>query len=199
MVVGVSDQPGTAGQALAGLGARIRRLREDRGLDEARLARTAGLEEEYLTGVESGNATPSLPVLAQLAEALEVGLSELFTDAKPGPAAVVLRGDEVPAVDDGVLSVKVLTPRAVIPGLYAARYRLSARGEGVRPVRHEGHDWLYVLSGSLLVEFEQDSTTLRPGDSVSFSSKVPHRLAAVGRKPVEYLAVGAAMPNSRPE
>ncbi|CAL99512.1 XRE family transcriptional regulator [Saccharopolyspora erythraea NRRL 2338] len=197
MVGGVSDQPetpnGSAGQALAGLGGRIGRLRTERGLDQATLARRAELEQTHLAGVESGTATPSLPVLAQLAEALDVGLSELFTDARPGPAAVVLRGDEVPSVDDGGMSVQVLTPRAVIPGLYAARYRLSSASSAVRPVRHVGHDWLYVLSGELHVEFESDSTTLRAGDSVSFSSKVPHKLSAVGGQDAEFLAVGATL------
>ncbi|MFD0923623.1 helix-turn-helix domain-containing protein [Saccharopolyspora rosea] len=193
-----SDVPGgSRPQALAGLGDRIRRLRAARGLDRAALAAKLDLDAEYLGTVESGAATPSLDVLAQVAAALDVGLSELFTDTRPGPAAVVLRGDEVPTVESGGMSMQVLTPRAVIPGLYAARYRISPTSTAVRPVRHEGHDWLYVLSGRLHVEFEQDETTLRAGDSVSFSSRVPHRLSAMGAEPAEFLAVGATLLETR--
>jgi transcriptional regulator with XRE-family HTH domain len=198
MVGAVSDCPelgdgGSHGQVLTGLGDRIRRLRASQGIDQGQLAARAGLDEAHLAGVETGGATPSLEALTQLAAALDVALAELFTDSKPGPAAVVLRGDEVPTVDAGGMALQVLTPRAVIPGLYAARYRLSSSSEGVRPVRHEGHDWLYVLSGQLHVEFEQDSTTLSAGDSVSFSSKVPHRLSAEGGRAAEFLAVGATL------
>ncbi|MCI2418666.1 XRE family transcriptional regulator [Saccharopolyspora sp. K220] len=186
----MSDIPGGA---LAGLGDRIRRLRVARGLDQVELAERAELDVAHLVNVERGDATPSLDVLAQVATALDVGLSELFTDSKPGPAVVVLRGDEVPTVDTDGMALQVLTPRAVVPGLYAARYRISATGEGVRPVRHEGHDWLFVLGGQLLVEFDQESTTLRAGDSVSFSASVPHRLSALGEQPAEFLAVGATL------
>lgn len=197
----MSDRPevgsgGSHGQVLTGLGERVRRLRASRELDQDQLADRAELSTNYLAGVESGGATPSLEALARIAAALEVALAELFTDSKPGPAAVVLRADEVSAVDVDGMTVRVLTPRAVLPGLYASRYRISSSSEGVRPVRHEGHDWLYVLSGRLHIEFDQDSTTLRAGDSVSFSSKVPHRLSAVGKRPAEFLAVGATLLNT---
>lgn len=193
----MSNTPGGAqALALAGLGDRIRRLRLARGLEQVDLAGQAELDVEHLANVERGDATPSLDVLAQLATALHVGLSELFTDNKPGPAVMVLRGNEAPTVDADGMALQVLTPRAVIPGLYAARYRISPTSEGVRPVRHEGHDWLYVLTGQLHVEFDQGATTLRAGDSVSFSSRVPHRLSALGGEPAEFLAVGAALPAS---
>jgi transcriptional regulator with XRE-family HTH domain len=197
MVGRVSDIPGGARTlVLAGLGDRIRRLRVARGLDQVELAQRAELDVAHLVNVEHGDATPSLDVLAQLAAVLDVGLSELFTDSKPGPAVMVLRGNEVPTVDTDGMALKVLTPRAVVPGLYAARYRISPTSEGVRPVQHEGHDWLFVLSGQLHVEFDQGATTLRAGDSVSFSARVPHRLSALGGEPAELLAVGATLPAS---
>lgn len=177
---------------LVGLGARIGRLRYARDLQRRDLADRAELAGEHLERIESGEVAPSLAELTRLAGALAVPLAELFTDAVPGPAAVVLRRDEVPTVESGDMAVQVLTPRSVIPGMHAARYRLSAAGSGVRPVQHEGHDWLYVLHGRLRIEFEQDSVTLHSGDSVSFASNVPHRLVAPG-EPAEFLAVGAAL------
>lgn len=200
MVVSVSDHsdeghgsPGAAhSRVLTGLGDRIRRLRTTRELPQRDLAGRAELTEEHLVGVEQGDAAPSLAELTRLAGALEVALAELFTDEVPGPAAVVLRHEEVPTVESGDIAVQVLTPRSVIPGMYAARYRLSPESPGVRPVQHEGHDWLYVLSGQLRIEFEQDAVTLSPGDSVSFGSNVPHRLVAPGAA-AEFLAVGATL------
>lgn len=193
----MADEPDSSGgaQSLAGLGDRIRGLRVERGLDRKELAAHGGFDAEYLVSVERGDASPSLEVLSTLADALGIELAELFVDRKPGPSVVVLRGAEVPTVESSSMAVQVLTPRAVVPGLYAARYRLWARG-GVRPVRHEGHDWLYVFRGQLRVEFEQEHAVLSAGDSVSFSSRVPHRLAAVGDEPVEFLAVGATLPGS---
>lgn len=194
----MSDSPdvekgGTPAQVLTGLGERIRGLRVSRGIDPGELAERAELDASHLGEVEAGGSAPSLDVLTRIAGALDVPLAELFTDAKPGPAAEILRGDEVPAVEDSGMTAQVLTPRAVVPGLYACRYRLSPNSEAVRPVRHEGHDWLYVLSGELHIAFDQDSTTLHEGDSVSFSSNVAHRLSATGQGAAEFLTVGAAL------
>lgn len=207
MVVGVADPsaerqsaPGDGADArgLAGIGERIRRLRAERGLPGTGLAQAARLTAERLAAVEDEAATPTLPELTALAGALDVALPELFTDAVPGPAAVVMRGDEVPTVESGDLAVQVLTPRSVLPGMYAARYRLDPTSVGVRPVQHEGHDWLYVLSGELRVEFEQDSVTLRAGDSASFGATVAHRLVVPGGEPAEFLAVGATLLTTDP-
>ncbi|MFR9729080.1 helix-turn-helix domain-containing protein [Saccharopolyspora sp. MS10] len=188
-----SEAQASGGRGLAGLGDRIRRLRTERSWPEGELASRTGLGEPRLAEVEQERATPSLAELTAIAEALDVALAELFTDAAPGPAAVVLRGDEVPTVESGGVAVQVLTPRSVVPGMYAARYRLAPSETGLRPVQHEGHDWLYVLSGQLRVEFEQDAVVLRPGDSASFGASVAHRLLAPGPAPAEFLAVGATL------
>lgn len=188
-----SRDDGRVGRVLAGIGERIGRLRAERDMSRAALAESARVGEQRLADVEEERATPTLAELTAVAGVLEVPLAELFTDAVPGPAAVVMRGDEVPTVESGDLAVQVLTPRSVLPGLYAARYRLSPTAVGVRPVQHEGHDWLYVLSGRLRVEFEQDSVTLEAGDSASFGSTVWHRLVVPGDEPAEFLAVGATL------
>ncbi|WP_016697108.1 helix-turn-helix domain-containing protein [Actinoalloteichus spitiensis] len=184
MAVDVSDQ------ALAGLGRRVRRLRTRRGLSQQQLATVSGLSEPHLSRLESGDRLPSLNVLVRLAAGLDVPVAELFTDQPPGPAAVVLRGADVPSVSSGGLSAQVLTPRAVVPGLYAARYRLEPVGRDTDLATHDGHDWVYVLAGRLRIEFGTETVVLDPGDSASFSSRVPHRLGAEGAAPADFLAIG---------
>ena len=49
--------------------------------------------------------------------------------------------------------------------------------------RHPGHEWGYVLSGTLSVTIGFDEYVLRPGDSISIDSMVPHRLANTGDEP----------------
>jgi transcriptional regulator with XRE-family HTH domain len=56
--------------------------------------------------------------------------------------------------------------------------------EGVL-MRHSGREYGHVLSGTLEVTVGFDTHILGPGDSISFESTVPHRLATLGDKPVE--------------
>jgi quercetin dioxygenase-like cupin family protein len=46
--------------------------------------------------------------------------------------------------------------------------------------RHPGHEWGFVLEGRLEVRIGFEEHVLEPGDSISFDSTIPHRLANVG-------------------
>jgi hypothetical protein len=50
--------------------------------------------------------------------------------------------------------------------------------------RHPGHEWGYVLEGELQIKIGFEEYTLKPGDSISFDSTLPHRLANAGEVPV---------------
>lgn len=63
-------------------------------------------------------------------------------------------------------------------------------------MRHNGHEYGYVLSGTLLVTIGFEDHVLHPGDSISFTSTTPHRLATIGSEPVEaiWFVVGRSGP-----
>src|SRR6476659_3530530 len=50
--------------------------------------------------------------------------------------------------------------------------------------RHAGHEWGYVLTGSLQVRIGFEEFVLGPGDAISINSTIPHRLANIGDVPV---------------
>jgi transcriptional regulator with XRE-family HTH domain len=74
------------------LGAALKRLREARGLTQVELAARAGLSQGYIAKLEPPNrpdahkssrqTNPSLAVLGQLAEALEVSLEQLLREGR---------------------------------------------------------------------------------------------------------------------
>jgi transcriptional regulator with XRE-family HTH domain len=66
---------------LAGLGERIRTLRQERGVSQADLEKRSGLRRSYISRVEGQQLTPSLEILNRIARALDAELSELFFPA----------------------------------------------------------------------------------------------------------------------
>ena len=60
-------------------GREIARLRKMRGISQERLAEVAGLHRNYVGMVERGERNPTLKTLLEIAEALDVGLADLFT------------------------------------------------------------------------------------------------------------------------
>ncbi|WAC08439.1 MAG: helix-turn-helix transcriptional regulator [Thermodesulfobacteriota bacterium] len=60
------------------LGARIRKLRKEKGLSQEALAEQADLHYIFVGRVERGEKNPSLINLQKLAKALEISLIDLF-------------------------------------------------------------------------------------------------------------------------
>ena len=62
----------------ARVGARIRELRNNKGLTQEQLATLSGTKQPHIHSYEAGLRAPSLQTLEKIAKALRVDLKELF-------------------------------------------------------------------------------------------------------------------------
>jgi mannose-6-phosphate isomerase-like protein (cupin superfamily) len=69
--------------------------------------------------------------------------------------------------------------RDVGAGPRAYHLTLPERG-APEPRVHEGHEWLYVLSGRLRLVLGDEDLVLTPGEAAEFSTWTPHWLSGVG-------------------
>lgn len=69
------------------IGARIRKIREKKGLSQGDIERTTGLLRCYTSRVENGHTVPSLETLERFAAALDLPLHELFYADENAPTA----------------------------------------------------------------------------------------------------------------
>jgi transcriptional regulator with XRE-family HTH domain len=68
-------------------GARVRRLRNERGLSQEAFADLCGLHRTYIGSVERGEQNLSLVNIGRLAATLGVSLAELFSPFADKPAS----------------------------------------------------------------------------------------------------------------
>ncbi len=61
------------------VGQNVRRLREEAGLSQEKLALEAELDRTYVSGVERGVRNPTVTVLARIAKALKTEPDKLLT------------------------------------------------------------------------------------------------------------------------
>jgi transcriptional regulator with XRE-family HTH domain len=72
-------------------GARLRELRNSRGMTQAELARQAQVTASYVWRLESGGAAPGIDLLDRLAVALGTTAADLLPVAEPPDSLPVLR------------------------------------------------------------------------------------------------------------
>jgi transcriptional regulator with XRE-family HTH domain len=188
----------------AELGPRLRaiRLRQAIGLRE--LARRLDLSPSSISQIETGKIRPSVSTLYALASEFGVTVDEILFDEPRTPRGgapksstdgtslnepklAVQRADVRPAIN---LSSGVKWERL---GLWADEdveflEAIYEPGGASSPddsfVRHNGHEFGFVLSGTLRVVVGFDEFILEAGDSITFPSSTPHRLSNEGTKTV---------------
>ena len=59
------------------MGRRLKKLREERDMSRAKLAKAAGISREYVRRLEAGEYDPTVGMIQKLAKALNVSVVEL--------------------------------------------------------------------------------------------------------------------------
>jgi transcriptional regulator with XRE-family HTH domain len=164
---------------------RLRERRTELGLTLEAVAARAAIDVSTLSRLESGKRRLALDHLPGLAAALGISADELLHPPHP----VDPRVHATPRKFDG-MTLWPLTRHGAAAGLQAYKIVVSARRR-VPPAElpvHEGHEWMYVLTGRLRLVLGDDDLTIEPGEAVEFSTTLPHWFGAIDG-PVELIAI----------
>ena len=163
---------------------RLRELRTEQGLTLQQVADRAHIDVSTLSRLESGKRRLALDHVPVLAEALGVSTDDLLTRQPQDPR---VRGR--PRTRNGV-TMWPLTRHGPAGGLRAYKFRVSAdrREPPADLPTHEGHEWMYVLTGRMRLVLGDEDLVIKPGEAVEFSTWTPHWFGAVDG-PVELIAI----------
>lgn len=167
---------------LAEVGPRLKRIRARRGVTLAQLAAATGISKSTLSRLETGQRRPSLELLLPIANAHQVPLNDLVGAPEVGDPRIRL----TPRVRKG----RVFVPLTQQPsGLHAWKVIIPPE-QGEPELRtHEGHEWLYVLSGRMRLILGGHDITMGPGEVAEFDTSLPHWFGPAGKEPVEILSL----------
>jgi transcriptional regulator with XRE-family HTH domain len=146
------------------VGARIRALREARDLSLSALAAQAGIGKGSLSELETGQRNPTLDTLYAVAAPLGVPLSALLDDH-----------DGAVVETDGVVATRVRVLREPERTTEVYLLRLAPGAERRSPAHTRGvEEQLIVLTGSAVVEYDDQVLAAGPGEHVRFPADRPH-------------------------
>jgi transcriptional regulator with XRE-family HTH domain len=164
------------------VGARLRDLRHRSKLSLESVAARTELSVGFLSQIERGLSSPSLRVLATLADVLGVGIAALFGSrtSEGGASGVITRAGERAELKlwrTGI-SKQLLNPAGSDGRLNLFLVHLDPGGStGDELYTHDGEEAGLVLEGKMTLTVDAETWTLRTGDSFRFASRRPHRFA----------------------
>jgi transcriptional regulator with XRE-family HTH domain len=182
------------------LGPKLRAIRLRRGLGLRELARRLDVSPSSISKIETGKNHPSVRTLYAFASELQVTIDEVLdlehaatrepSSGKPafepqpaGSGVALRRAERTQAIrlDSGVQWKRLMHWSDEDLEFIETTYEpgdASSCGDSL--VRHNGHEFVHLLSGELRVVVGVDDLVLRPGDSLAFPSSTPHRLSNGG-------------------
>ncbi len=167
------------------LGARVRELRKARDWTLEQAASQAGLARSTLSKIENGQMSPTYEALKKLAVGLQISVPQLFTppqkDQINGRLSVTKSGEgaaHATATYEHELLAETLSKKRMLP--YRARVRARSMEEFDGWVRHDGEEFLFVLTGviKLYTEF-YEPIEMRRGDSAYYDGTMGHNVISV--------------------
>ncbi|MEL6584426.1 MAG: XRE family transcriptional regulator [Pseudomonadota bacterium] len=177
------------------LGERVRALRRERNWTLEQAAQKAGLARSTLSKIENEQMSPTFDAVQKLARGLGISVPQLFT---PPKSDRVLARRAITRLGEGEthptttyeheMLASELTQKKMLP--YRARVRARSMDDFDGWVRHDGEEFLYVLTGiiSFYTEF-YEPVEMRRGDSAYYDASMGHNVISVSDDDAEILWV----------
>ncbi len=168
------------------LAAVIRRIRQEKGLPMQVLAARTGIGASTISKIENRQMSPTYDTLLRVAEGLEIDVADLFSAGRKnrvnGRRSITRRGQGAVQETEQYsyeMHSSELSNKHFIPLVTKIKAKTVASFPGF--VRHEGEEFIYVLSGTVILFTEYYAPAyLQPGDSCYFDSRMGHYLVSHG-------------------
>lgn len=164
------------------LGQRVRQLRKARSWTLEQAAQQAGLARSTLSKIENGQMSPTFDAVRKLATGLNISIPQLFTAPKTGKVlgrrSVTRAGEgkhHITTTYEHEILASDISQKAMLP--YRATVRSRSFDDFDGWVRHDGEEFMYVLTGVIefFTEF-YEPIVMRRGDSAYYDATMGHNV-----------------------
>jgi transcriptional regulator with XRE-family HTH domain len=169
-------------------GEKIREVRERRKMTLREVAEQARVSESLISQIERNRISPAIDTLLKIINILEIDLDFIFRDFnKDRPVNLVRANEKKRAVIDGVAYEQLSHTLSSSEEHAIEAYFLEippGGKSGEEEYGHIGKELGVIIKGKGECVVGKRVFALKEGDSISFSSDVPHQLRNTGTKPL---------------
>jgi transcriptional regulator with XRE-family HTH domain len=172
------------------LGAKIRKIREEKKLSLEDIAQKTGFDLSVLKDIEEEKIHPPLATIIKLSKALDTMVSNLISDDAEKRYCVVKAKDHTLNPRQASKFYKYMPLAHEVANRHMETFivKLYPTEEEEFAV-HEGEEFIYVLDGEVKITIDNKDIILDIGDTIYYHSTVPHFITTNTDEPALILAV----------
>ena len=167
------------------IGQKIRDLRNKKGMTLGDLAAKINVSPSLISQLERGGVNLSISLLKSIADVLGVPVSSLLETEETKtelPSPLMKEKERKTLITEGGTRFLLLSRNYDLECEFILNEWPPGSSTGKEKYTHEGVECGFLLEGELEVELEDKVYHLKPGDSITFRSDIPHRLNNKGKK-----------------
>jgi transcriptional regulator with XRE-family HTH domain len=168
-----------------GFGKKVRALRNQKNLTLNEMAKMAKRSVSLLSQIETGKVSPSFSTMRIIADTLDISLSQLILDEEANEARdsslMEIRERKVLTTQGGVQH-QLLSRNLTLPFEFISFEMPPGASTGEELYSHEGLECGLLLEGIMEIQVGDKIFRMKPGDSFTLNSSIPHKFSNCGKK-----------------
>jgi transcriptional regulator with XRE-family HTH domain len=166
---------------------RLKEIRKDKRITIQELADKAGVSKGLISQIENNRTIPSLPVLMNIVQSLNLDLTEFFKDLSSKghqEKVFVIRSSEYSPIQKeaskGFSYQRMLTRNIQGGPVDFVLLELKKGARRNKIVVTDAFEYKYLIKGRIEYLIEDKSYILEEGDSIFFDGRLGHNLSNIG-------------------
>jgi len=174
---------------------KIKSIRKEKGMTLQEVAEKAGVTKGLISQIENSRTIPSLLVLIEIIQALEVDLESFFSELRmhSGELPILVRRksayerfEKEPA--NGYDYFRIFTKKVKQSTIDIVLLEIQP-GSKRSFVKTDAFEYKFIISGSVQYIFKDQTFDLYAGDSMLFDGRQEHNPVNNGNDPVQMLVI----------
>ena len=170
----------------------IKKLRLQKNITLEQLAKKTGFSKGYLSRIENSGSMPPFPTMQRIANALGEELTEFIKHKDKKQQTdnldLIIAGED----DDLVESIGGYSYQKMVStydNKYMSPLLMKIEPGKTEELRHDGEEFVFVVKGTAVLEYEGDRYTLPERSGAYLDSRIKHVFVNNGTEPLILLAV----------
>jgi transcriptional regulator with XRE-family HTH domain len=179
------------------VGEKIKNLRESKDITREELSERSGLNLDQIVSIEENTNLPSLAPLIKIARVMGMRLGTFLDDNEELGPVVTRKTDKDKSISfsNNAVDIRKHMEYFSLSKAKSGRHMepfiidILATETEFSLSSHEGEEFIYVLEGTVEINYGKDTYLLEPGDSIYYDSIVAHHVHAYPNTTAKILAV----------